>query len=281
MIRISSYNKYEEIVRVGFQRFFNEVKNKALDPADLLVCHQGGFFDWSHNPCLGLGEVGLNNLQKFNYIQCIGKEIIIDDEDYFKNNCNKFFNGSITDFEKGIIKANNLYLDIWENEWFLRNLAEVVKIANGLHYDWHLCLGKLRSLNKSKFIREEIIKKLDEYPHFQTIIRDGYNNNFRNAIAHSQYHIIEAGICLDNFGRDKYATSQFLSFDEWEKLIINAWSIFRYFFRCLNQLATTHFFKLSRIMPSGGIPILVPINKEWKHRFIYPDKTGRIWRFVK
>ena len=280
MIRISSYNKYEEIVKLEFQRFFNEIINKALDPTDLLVCHQGGFFEWSGNPCIGLGEVGLNNLQKYNYIQNIGKEITVNEDDYFKKYGNSFFNG-ITDFEKGIIKVNNLYLDIWENEWFLRNFAEVVRIANGLHYDWNLDLSNLSSLNKSNFIREEIIKKLDKYPYFQGIIREGYNNNFRNAIAHSQYHLVQGGICLDNFGRDKYAITQFLSFDEWEKLVIYAWSILRFIYRCLNQLATFQFFYLSKIMSSRGIPILVPINGEWQHRFIYPDKTGRTWRFIK
>lgn len=117
MLRLSSFNKYEEIIRLAYQRFFNEAKFEALEVSDFLICQQGGFIDWSGNPCIGLGEVGINNIQKVNIIDNVGASICVSNDDYFKINCNQIFNGT-TDFEKGIIKVCNLYLDIWENEWF-------------------------------------------------------------------------------------------------------------------------------------------------------------------
>ena len=58
MIRISSFDKYEEEIRIKFQRFFNEAKTKMLDFSDFLVCQQGGFYDWGGYPCIGLGDAG-------------------------------------------------------------------------------------------------------------------------------------------------------------------------------------------------------------------------------
>lgn len=281
MIRQSSYDKYEELVRMGIQRFFREAACHALDVSDFLVCQQGGFFDWSGNPCIGLGEVGLNNIQKVNIINNIGASIVVNDDDYFKTHGDQFFNG-ITDFERGIIKVCNLYLDIWENEWFLRNLTEVVRVANGEHYDWKLDLSKLKDTGKGNYIRNEIIAKLKNYPYLEDILKVGYNSNLRNAIGHSQYHIIPGGIWLDSYGRNKYATLQALSFEDWERIVLYAWLIFRYLFSSLLQLATNNFMVVANTSNFGGIPILVPSKEDnWVYQYIYPDKTGRTWRFVK
>lgn len=281
MIRISSFNKYEEKIRMSFQRFFNEAKYKALEVSDLLVCQQGGFLDWDGRPCIGFGEVGLNNLQKVNIINNIGASICIADDNYFKSNGNGFFNGN-TDFEDGIIKVCNMYLDIWENEWFLRNFAELIKIANGKHYDWELDLSKIKDTGKGNFIRNEIIGQLIDYPYLQEIVKVGYNSNLRNAVGHSQYHIVQGGIWLDNYGRNKYATVQGFSFEEWEKIVIYAWLIFRLLFSTLLQMATTFFVEASKLTIQGGIPIQVPLKDgKWSYQYIYPDSTDKIWRFVK
>lgn len=281
MIRITSFEKYEKELRLKFQRFINEAKHNALEVSDFLVCQQGGFYDWKGYPCIGLGEVGLNNLQKVNIINNLGPAICTSNDNYYKENGNKFFNGT-TDFENCIMKVCNMYLDIWENEWFLRILKELVLIANGKHYDWDLDLSKLKDTGKGNFIRNEIIGGLDTYPYLQEVVKVGYNSNLRNAIGHSQYHIVQGGIWFDNFGRNKYSTSRGLSFEEWEKIIIYAWIIFRLIFSILYQLATTTFFTLAQETTSGGVAIMVPDkNGIWRYQYIYPDSTGQIWRFTK
>ena len=158
MIRISTFDKYEPIIRLAFQQFINKAKFNAVDIGDFLVCEQGGFIAFS-GPCIGLGEVGLNSLQKVNTILNIGPKIITEDQDYFKKNEDVFFNGC-TPFENSIMKICNIHLDIWENELFLRNFIELIKIANGEHYDWNLDLSKLKENGKGRLIREEIIGKL-------------------------------------------------------------------------------------------------------------------------
>lgn len=281
MLRISSFNQYEETIRLAFQRFFKEARFKALEVSDFLVCQQGGFLDWNGHPCIGLGDVGLNNLQKVNIINNIGSSICIPNDDYYKINGTKFFNG-ISDFENDIIRVCNIYLDIWENEWFLRNFAEVIKVANGEHYDWNLDLSKRNDTGKGNFIRNDIIKKLETYPYLKEIVKIGYNSNLRNAIGHSQFHIVQGGIWLDNFGRNKYANVQGFSFEEWEKIVLYGWLIFRFTFSILQQMATTLFVHIAKQTLEGGIPILVPRKDGlWEYRYVYPDSTGRTWRFTK
>lgn len=106
-------------------------------------------------------------------------------------------------------------------------------------------MSKLKDTGKGNFIRNEIIGGLGTYPYLQEVVKVGYNSNLRNAIGHSQYHIVQGGIWFDNFGRNKYSKSRGLSFEEWEKIIIYAWLIFRLIFSILYQLATTTFFYIS------------------------------------
>lgn len=64
-----------------------------------------------------------------------------------------------------------MYLDIWENEWFLRTFTELLRVANGEHYDWGLDLSKLKETGKRNFIRKEIIGRLTGYPYLQDIVK--------------------------------------------------------------------------------------------------------------
>lgn len=279
MIRISSFDKYEVIIRQAFQKFINEAKFKAIDIGDFLICQQGGFIAFG-GPCIGLGEVGLNNLQKVNVILNIGSSICTEDNDYFARYGNSYLSGC-SPFENSIMRLNNMYLDIWENELFLRNFAELIKIANGEHYDWNLDLSKLKDTGKGKFIRNEIINRLESYPYLQEIVKEAYNSNLRNAVGHSQYHIVPGGIWLDTFGRNKHSTVQGFNFEQWEKIIIYAWLVFRILFNVLLQTTADFFFRLSKSTISGGIPILIPLGNTWKLTYLYPNSDGKVWRFSK
>lgn len=279
MIRQEIYDHYEPIIRLAFQQFLNDLKLRAIEPSDILVCQQGGHKD-ERGLHIGLGKVGINNFQKVNTINNIGSEILINDSSYFSKYGSNWTDG-LSAFDRGIHKICNLYLDIWENELFLRNFAQLIKIANGKHYDWELDLSKLGDPGKNKFIREEIKEKLQGYPYLYEIVQQAYNSNLRNAIGHSQYHLIQGGIILDNYGRGKYATDQGFPYEILEKKVTLSWLIFRFLFHSLHDLATGIFLKLSKITLSGGIPILIPTDENWELSCIYPDPTGTIWRFVK
>lgn len=282
MIRKSSFNKNEPIVRMAFQRFFQETKFNAFDIGDWLVCSQRGTLDFANQPIIGLGKTGINNYQKVNMISNIGENILVDDDDYFANNGYKSLTGT-SQFERGISQVCSMYLDIWENELFLRDLAELIRVANGKHYDWKLTFDKTKDSSRNHFIREQIINELDAYPYLQEIIKTGYNGNLRNVIAHSQYHVVPGGLWFDNYKRGKYNNEQGIPFEKWEKTILYGWLIFRVVFTLLSQISKDIFFKFANLGQNKGIPVLIPVGNEngWYKTLLYPDKKGEIWRFVR
>lgn len=164
----------------------------------------------------------------------------------------------------------------------LRNLTQVIRVSNGEHYDWELDLSKIKDSGKGNFIRNEIIGKLDRYPYLKEIIKIGYNSNLRNAVGHSQFHIVQGGIWLDTYGRNKYATVQGFSFEDWERIILYGWLLFRYLFSTLRQMVTDFFVETSKKTIMGGIPVLIPTgNGNWIYQYVFPDSTGLTWRFIK
>lgn len=281
MLRSQSIQKYELEVRRGFQELFDLCLRNSSHEGDLLLCQQNGFIDPKGNIVVGMGEEGLNCMQKINSISMPGIGETTDDNDYFNKNGNIFFKG-VSELEKSIHREKSIYLDIWENAYFLRTLTQVVNILNKCDYDWHLNISNLPSGEKSKHIREQIIKRLDWAPKFKQIVQAAYVGQIRNAIAHTQYHIIPRGICYDNFGRDKYMTLQGLSFEEWERKYIYSYLIFVGIFQTLQQLNEEFYVPVSKTTFNKGIPVKIPDKKQgWYKTYLYPNKEGNIWRFVK
>ena len=260
---------------------YNICKRSDSDTGNLLLCQQNGFIASNNSPAVGIGEEGLNNMQKINALVFNGIGETTDDDEYFKVNGNKFFNG-VSELEKSINNETSRYLDIWENAFFIRVFTQVVNVLNGQHYNWSLNISKLNAPEKSKHIREQIIKRLILAPKLQKIVQEAYVGQVRNAIAHSKYYCIQGGIALNNYKNDKYAILQGLSFDEWERKYIYSYLIFVGIFQLLEQVKNDLYLPLTKVTLSGGIPILIPgDNNSWIRSCIYPNKDGKIWRFTK
>jgi len=281
MVRRKSVEKYEKEVREGLTELFDLCRCKLSHVGDLLLCQQNGFIVFGDKPCVGLGEEGLNNMQIMNSISVKGIGGISDDNNYFAKNGNKFHKG-VSDFEKGIFNQKHTYLNIWENGYFLRVFTQVVNILNGVDYDWYLDIGKLRFNEKSKHIREQIIKRLNTSPLFQDVVKIAYVGQIRNAIAHSQYHCVQGGIFYDNFNSSRHATLQGLTFEDWEKKYIYSFFIFVGLFQILKQIVEDLYLPMSKTTLSKGVPIKASINKnKWYETYLYPNEKGDIWRFSK
>lgn len=281
MIRLSSICRYELEVRGGIHELFNLCRKKMSHVGDLLLCQQNGFIGYNGFPCVGLGDEGLNSMQIINSISYNGIGKVTENDDYFIQYGNTFFNG-ISEFEKEIQQEKSTYLNIWENAYFLRTFTQVVNILNSDDYDWNLTIGKLPPNGKSKHIREQIINRLTPSPKFQQIIQDAYNSQIRNAIAHSQYHCVQGGIFYDNYGSDKYATLQGLSYDDWERKYVYSYFILIGIFQALKQINYELYIPASKITLSKGIPVKVPnMGKEFYETYLFPNEKGDIWRFVK
>ncbi|GEM_PF-756835 len=281
MLRSNSIAKYEIVIRDGLQELFNVCKQNMSHTGDLLLCQQNGHIGFGGLPCVGLGNDGLNNMQKINSISYMGIGGSIDDDSYFTKHGNSFLSGA-SDFERGIFREKSTYLDIWENTYFLRIFTQIVNVLNGHDYDWNLEMTKLPPNGKSKHIREQIISRLNLSPKFQKAVRTAYVGQIRNAIAHTQYHCIQGGIMYDNYGCDKYSTLQGLSYEQWEEKYIYSYFIFCGLFQILKQINEEFYLPTSRATLSGGIPVKIPCGeKEWAMTYLYPNEKGDTWRFTK
>lgn len=168
------------------------------------------------------------------------------------------------------------YQDIWENSYFLRLLIQMMHLLNGEHYDWKLNIKG----NKGNLIENQIIKKCDKAPLFHEAISYAYNRKVRNAIAHSQYQLVQGGILLNNI-EAKDGIQSGLTFAQWEKMYILSYCLVIYTKQCL-KLAATAYFELSKMMDSGGIPIVIPAEDDkWNYAYLYPNLSGDTWRFHK
>lgn len=203
-----------------------------------------------------------------------------EDNDYFKKHGNDFFHGT-SELELSIQAEMKAYKEIWENVYFLRVLTEVVRVVNGERYDWQLDMYKIGN-NKSNHIRDKIIKKLDVCPKFKEAIITAYRRQIRNAEAHSQFQIIQGGIWFDNYKKVNADEVQGIGFEEWEKIYCYSYLIFRGILDHLKNIVQQLYIPYTLLSPSGGIPVLCYHHDgTWRESYLYPDKTGNTWRFVK
>ncbi|MFI3298023.1 MAG: hypothetical protein R3Y59_10450 [bacterium] len=279
MLRTSKITAYEIEVRESLQELYDKCKINMMHSGDLLLCEQNGFL-FNGKPCVGLGDEGINNIEKINTISYNGIGETTDDDNYFLNCSSNFHTGS-NELSNTIRKEKSTYLDIWENTFYLSKLTQIANTLNGVAYDWNLDISHLPPSGKSKHIREQIIQRLNLAPKIQSVIRSSYIGQIRNAIAHSQYNCIKGGIIYNNYNRNQYSKLQGLSFEQWEEKYIKTYIVFVGVFGLLKQVTTEYYLPLTSSTLGHGIPIRVPDgNGAFKETHLLPSQDGSIWRFT-
>jgi len=278
MLRREFVDKYNEDVTEAFRELFNTCHINMFHPGDLLLCQQNGFL-LGKDTVIGFGEEGLNSIQHINSLCYAGIGAMTEDRDYFKKNGNGDLNG-ISELELTTNQEINNFQMIWENDFFLRVLAEVIRIARGEKYDWMLNMYNVK--NKSNFIRDNIKKKLDVSPKFKSAVEIGYHRQIRNAKSHSQYHLIQEGIWFDKINQNNADEVVAIGFEEWEQIYCYSYFIFRGLFEHLKSIVQQLYMPMVRITSNGGIPVLCYYyDGTWRECYVFPDKTGHTWRFIK
>ncbi len=271
MVRESKIDEYGQQVVDAMNELLKLCKKNMFHSGDLLVCQQNGSI-FAGEPVIGPGEEGIEFIPRLNTITVKGIGETTKDDDFFVKYGNGFFDGT-SEFELSITRELKKYQDIWENSYFLRQLIQLMHLLNGERYDWDLNVKG----HKSNLIENQIIKKSIKAFKFNEVISYAYNRTVRNAIAHSQYQLIQGGILLNNINPQD-GIQQGLSFDQWEKMFILSYCLVRYIKEGL-KLAASAYYVYAK-MTRGGIPILVPEqNDNWQYAYLYPNRTGDIWRF--
>lgn len=273
MVRESKIDEYGQQVVDAMNELLKLCKNNMYHSGDLLVCQQNGSM-FANRPLIGPGEEGNEFIPRLNTITGKGIGDVTKDNDYFSKYGNDYFDGT-SEFELSITRELKKYQDIWENSYFLRLLTQMMHLLNGEHYDWNLNVKR----NKSNLIEHQIIKKSEKTPLFHDIISYAYNRQVRNAIAHSQYQLVQGGILLNNI-EPHDGIQQGLTFEQWEKMFILSYCLVRYTKEGL-KLASSAYFAYTKLT-GGGIPILIPAgDNQWEYSYLYPNGNGDIWRFTR
>lgn len=274
MVRESRIDEYGQQAVNAMNELLKLCKQNMLHSGDLLVCQQNGSM-FANKPMIGPGEEGNEFIPRLNTITGKGIGEVTKDNDYFNKYGNDYFDGT-SEFELSITREMKKYQDIWENSYFLRLLIQMMHLLNGEHYDWKLNIKG----NKGNLIENLIIKKCDKASLFHEAISYAYNRKVRNAIAHSQYQLVQGGILLNNI-EAKDGIRSGLTFAQWEKMYILSYCLVIYTKQCL-KLAATAYFELSKMMDSDGIPIVIPAEDDkWNYAYLYPNLSGDTWRFLK
>lgn len=279
MIRETFSDKYNEEVRIVIRELFNICKQTMKHPGDLLVCQQNGFIGLGA-PSLGIGITGLNYMQQLNQIVYPGIGKTTNNNECFVNSRSIFFNGT-TDFEQSIEEEMHRYHLIWENGYFLKTLKEISHLLNGENYDWELDIDSKTRATRSNYIKDAIITKFSKAPKFQNLLEETYNKDLRNAIAHTQYRLIQGGIVLTSIKDNNHQPFYGITFEKWEEIYSKAWFQLRYIFSGLNDIMELYYVPLAKEKISSGIPILIPNGKKWSETYVYYFKRGNRWTFHK
>ena len=115
-----------------------------------------------------------------------------------------------------------IYLKVWESDLFIKRLYQFARIINNEHYDWYFKISESSRDRTSNGTRQNIIRSKikDRFkiksPIIYNLLKNTYNTQIRNSIAHSNYSFLNRYIHLNNFIKsDPFSQNKSITFDEW------------------------------------------------------------------
>jgi hypothetical protein len=146
-----------------------------------------------------------------NFIQEKAKEHKYNDPDF------EFYKISI-------IQEKSIYLRFWEADTTLFYLYQLTRLGNKQPYDWKWKQLISQCNSRQEFYRVHIKEQLKNADNtILNFLIANVNRQIRNAIAHSQYCLLNNVIKYLNYSTDpkKYAPLITLKYSEWEDIIHN------------------------------------------------------------
>lgn len=153
-----------------------------------------------------------------------------------------------------------IYLKIWEGETFLKRWYQLSRLMVGKDYDWHFSIGTnnrgpFGSLPRYKVISEIKDNLLIAVPELYNIWVQTQKSQLRNAIAHSQYAILDRDIILNNFQEGKGGSLGGISFDGWIEFFHNSLVMFNLLQKLFNRIRNHYYQKSLRFNKKAEIRI--------------------------
>jgi hypothetical protein len=245
-------NQFDNELKPAMEELFQKALESQKHQGNLLLMYLNGWYDktileinerngLNVSPYqIGIGYIGLSDQTHYKFIDEYRKNNISEiNSDKYLEYLNKgekdefFFKTEKDEFSFNI--ETLIYLKIWENDLFLKTWYQFSKIINGEDYEWDFILKDFGNgdglMTRPNLIREVLKKVIGNYsPIFKKHAENGYIQQVRNAIAHSNYYLFGRQITLTNFKvGDENNFIEKLTFEEWSKMFHSSIMLHNYF----------------------------------------------------
>lgn len=246
MIFIDLIQELKDTVTEAVEELFKAAWTNQSHPQDMLLVDQHGFYNemlanLQENPyVIGPDEIGFGEHTFYKFIDWYRRSHQIDkaefEEQVAKDEDTRNQEVLTIQLEQSI------YLRFWEADSLLKKYSQLSALASRKPYDWRLEIPiHSRQGSKNDVIRKQIRDRVKHTcPLFYELVKSNYVSQVRNAIAHSQFYIMERSISFLNYSEDPagHAPLKKMSFDEWYRTFhtmlllhnetIHAFSQYRY-----------------------------------------------------
>jgi hypothetical protein len=173
-----------------------------------------------------------------------------------------------------------IYLKIWENDFFLRQLFNLIRLCNGESYNWEFKPKIFDS--REVLISNKITARAQKVcPLFFTLMQDVYSAQIRGAIAHSKFYFSGNYISLTNKHFREGFNIGALGIEDWyikfNKSVLLYNEMLGQRSRWLN-----YYTQLAKELHNGVAVITPEINiktGQKRQKFVRPDDRNT-WRWV-
>lgn len=186
-------------------------------------------------------------------------------------------NDGLGEYHINIQQEMLVYLKFWESDFILKQLYNLShRLLHGSHYDWHI---DLRKSGRKNLIENQIIDSCKrKSPKFHSYISSAYNRQIRNAVAHSQFYLIDDRIHFNNHDPSDNHCLKVLKIVEWERFFHRTIAFYNSLIGCSIRYELD--FKEKARKNESGISLRVTkLNKEESVMTLNIENDR--WRIVK
>lgn len=218
MISSKVVTQYEPLILAAVDELFQQCISRENKENDFLIFLENGHFEpsattYGSSPyVIGQGFDGAKDGDRMAFVETFVK---LPYENKYNNASNLQEKFEIR--RESTVLSMMVYVHFWESKVFLRKLRILAMMSKGEAYDWNLVV---RPENTYTFIKNEIreIFKINGLKIYD-IIKDAYKSQIRNAFAHSDFYLSNNKVYLDNYDPLDQWSIQFLTNDEFDKII--------------------------------------------------------------
>ena len=215
--------EFNDTVKAAVDELFKAAWTNQSHPQDMLLVDQHGFYDKmlakaQENPyVIGPDEIGFGEDTFYRFIDWYRQSHSCDKAKFEEQVEN---DEDMQSQEELIVQIEqSIYLRFWEAASLLKQYCHLAALACRKPYSWRLKIPDYsRQSSKSDVIRKKIRDRVKHTcPLFYALVKSNYISQVRNAIAHSQFYIMDRSISFLNYSKNPKAPASLkrMSFDQW------------------------------------------------------------------